>query len=191
MFTESNLEQISLIAEGVAELLGFILVETRLRHEGGRRSLEVTIHMPGGYVSLSDCESVSRRLEVLLDEQSPPLIEGPYNLSVQSPGIDRILKTDREFEVFRGYSVAVKARQNVEGLGHLFKGTLVGRSQGSVTLAHPRPLTPIKPRSAGKGSGREPWPEMEEVQIKADLVAQIRLYPEDIYSQDKKTASLL
>ena len=46
---------------------------------------------------MEDCANVSRRLSEALDEDET-LIEGAFTLEVSSPGIDRPLKSMRDFE---------------------------------------------------------------------------------------------
>jgi ribosome maturation factor RimP len=190
MSVQPDLDQIINLAESVASSLGLVLVDARLSQPGRRRSLEITVHHPERPIGLSDCEALSRKLEVLLDEQSPPLVEGPYNLDVQSPGIDRILKTDREFEIFRGYPVEVKSKDNLEGLGYSFTGTLLEKSRNSVTFARPRPFPGAASGAAGKK--REPGPApCEQISLALDRLVQVRLYPEDLPSDHAETATVL
>ena len=58
------------------------------------------------YVSVSDCEYVSRKLSQQLDEDD--LIEVPYMLEVSSPGINRALKRDSDFLKYIGHLVDIK-----------------------------------------------------------------------------------
>ncbi len=62
-----------------------------------------------GGVTLAECEALSRRLSVLLDVEDP--VRGSYVLEVASPGLDRVLRREREFEHFRGRRVRVRAAE--------------------------------------------------------------------------------
>jgi ribosome maturation factor RimP len=152
--------------------------------------MEVTICKPGGRVGLDDCESVSRKLEALLEEQQPPVLEGAYVLEVQSPGIDRILKSDRDFAVFQGTTVEVKYRENLAGLGYSFRGQLVGRSADTVTIANPQPLAPAKRQVAGSKSKPAAMAGIEEVCLDNDRVVHVRLYPENLNFDEQDATSL-
>lgn len=190
MSVQPSLDKIINLAESVSRSLGLVLVEARLSKPGRRRTLEITVHHPERPVSLSDCEALSRKLEVLLDEQSPPLVEGAYTLDVQSPGIDRILKTDREFEIFRGYLVEVKSKDKLEGLGYSFTGTLLEKSSDTVTFAKPRPLLRVASRATRKK--REPVPtQVDEISLALARLVHVRLYPEDLYSRRADSATVL
>ncbi|MFX8008379.1 hypothetical protein ABTK85_20290, partial [Acinetobacter baumannii] len=77
-------------AEQVADKLGLKVVEVKFGQEGKRRTLEVTIFRTSEAVGHDDCETVSRQLDALLDENAQsdaPLVDGSYSLIVQSPGI--------------------------------------------------------------------------------------------------------
>lgn len=94
-------------------LMGFELIE--LDFAGG--SLRITIDKPSG-VSLDDCVAASRRLGLILDASDP--IEGRYRLEVSSPGLNRRLKSAREYEYFSGRKAKVQTAQGV------MRGTIRG-----------------------------------------------------------------
>ena len=97
----------------------------------------MTIIRPGAAVSLTDCEQLSKVLDSELDRNasSPePLIEGPFLLEVQSPGIDRQLKTEREFKLFAGQAVQIQTKEKVGDLGCSFIGTLAGSEAGRIHI---------------------------------------------------------
>ena len=74
---------------------GFELVDVEFAKDGQAWNLNVYIDKPGG-VDLDDCEAASRLLDPLFD--ADPRIAGRHDyLSVSSPGLDRPLKTDRDF----------------------------------------------------------------------------------------------
>ncbi|HEY9868543.1 MAG TPA: hypothetical protein V6D08_05210, partial [Candidatus Obscuribacterales bacterium] len=108
----------------------------------------------------------------------------------QSPGIDRILKTDREFEIFRGYLVEVKSKDNLEGLGYSFTGTLLEKSRDTVTFAKPRPL-PHLASGAGRKKREPVPPQKEQISLALDRLVHVRLYPEDLYCEQAETATVL
>ena len=73
---------------------GLTLVELEWRPRAGRSVLRVFVDRPGG-VAIADCERVSRELGDLLDVAS--VIEASYDLEVSSPGLDRHLRSEREY----------------------------------------------------------------------------------------------
>lgn len=83
--------------------------------------VKLVVHGPKG-VTLGDCERVTRNAEDLVEEAK--LISGSYVLEVSSPGLDRVLKSDREFDIFRGRKMKVRLQEMPER-------ELVGISEGT------------------------------------------------------------
>ena len=74
--------------------------------------LRVFIDRPEG-VGIEDCQSLSEKLEKLLDERD--VIPEQYILEVSSPGLDRVLKKPRDFERERGKQVDVSLYEPMDG----------------------------------------------------------------------------
>ncbi len=98
------------------------LVDVEFVKEGPYRYLRVTIDKEDG-VSLDDCQLVSQHLNAKLDKLDP--IEEQYFLEVTSPGVERTLKKDHDFERFKGREVQLKLYQPFEGQ-KVINGELVG-----------------------------------------------------------------
>jgi len=71
------------------------LVEVTLTREGRQRYLRVYIHREEG-ITLAHCQSLSERLELALEVED--FIPEAYILEVSSPGLNRPLRTRRDFE---------------------------------------------------------------------------------------------
>ena len=88
---------------------------------------------PDPKVSHADCQRVSEQLSVILDVEE--LIEGPgYILEVSSPGLDRALKTPRDFERFVGRLAKISTAEPI-GDAKFFEGRLAGFADGRVRMA--------------------------------------------------------
>jgi ribosome maturation factor RimP len=126
-----------LVAQTVAGL-GYELVELE-RSAGG--TLRVTIDFPWEQgeerlVNVEDCERVTRQLQYTLEVE-----EVDYKrLEVSSPGIDRPLRSEQDFERFAGEVVdvtlkapvgAVAAAGQVAANRRKFRGTLERSPDGS------------------------------------------------------------
>lgn len=101
---EHRLEEIkSQIAQ-----LGAELIDISLRRAGSRSVLTVLVDKQGG-VTLDDCAAINRRLGDYFDAESQKgeVIAGAYYLEVNSPGLDRPLKTAQDFERVIGERVRV------------------------------------------------------------------------------------
>ena len=89
-------ERVSRLEEAIQPILrdhGLELVDLEWR-EGPRGVLRLAVDKPGG-VAVGDCERVSREIGDVLDVAG--LIAARYDLEVSSPGVDRRLRSDREF----------------------------------------------------------------------------------------------
>jgi len=119
--------------------LGYDLVELE-RSAGGL--LRVTIDLPwepgqpaGGeqFVTVEDCEKVTRQLQFLLEVETVDY----KRLEVGSPGIDRPLRNERDFERFAGQVVDITLKAPIGATGSSvaanrkkFRGTLERAPEG-------------------------------------------------------------
>lgn len=93
--------------------------------------LRVFLDKTGG-IEVEDCQWVSEKLEKKLDELDP--IRESYYLEVSSPGLDRPLKKDKDFERHAGDKVEVNTFAPIDGRKNLV-GTLTGLSaEGHILL---------------------------------------------------------
>lgn len=100
------------IAEPVAKELGLELLEVKYVKEGQRYFLRLIIDKRGG-INIDDCEALSRKVDPLIDEQVE--IRQAYYLEVQSPGLDRPLKTTADLERYIGEEAEVRFYKAREG----------------------------------------------------------------------------
>lgn len=126
-------EQVTELARPIAEELGLELFDVEYVKEGGTWVLRVTIDAESG-ISHAECESMSRRLDEVLDQKD--LIAGSYSLEVSSPGAERPLRSDRDFARFTGKQVLVKTYAPVNGKKE-WKGELIGQVDGEIRIKGP------------------------------------------------------
>jgi len=128
---ESKIEKlVTQIAFPIAEKLGYELVEVEYVKEGANFYLRIYIDRDGG-VTIDDCERMNNEIEPLLDKEDP--IPGAYYLEISSPGLDRPLKSDRDFEKYKGQIVEVNLYEAINKIKN-FEGELVGRKDGKVII---------------------------------------------------------
>ena len=182
--TEQTINRILTIAERVATPLSLSVVDVRFSQQGRRKSLEVTISKPKGPVSLSDCEKLSRELEALIDAEADadghPLIEGAFVLEVQSPGIERQLKTEREFSVFAGRQVKVLVKEKIGDLGLSFTGILGGLCSGKVLISQAKPLIENGRSAKSKSNHKKNKPGAEKAPGAETSVAEVNVDQKNI-----------
>lgn len=112
--------------------IGIELVDVEFVKEGPYRYLRVTIDKEDA-VSLDDCQLVSQYLNQRLDQVDP--IEEHYFLEVTSPGVERVLKKDKEFERFAGREIQLKLFHPFEGQ-KVILGSLVGLIDDHIVVSH-------------------------------------------------------
>jgi ribosome maturation factor RimP len=172
-----------IVAQTVAGL-GYELVELE-RSAGG--TLRVTIDFPwnpgeaGGeerYVNVEDCERVTRQLQYTLEVENIDY----KRLEVSSPGIDRPLRGEKDFERFAGevIDITLKAPMGAAAAGQVapnrrkFRGTLQKADTGwEITWSdEPPPAQPGQKRTKKKEE-----PSLHVLGFTLDEVKDARLAP--------------
>lgn len=117
-------ERVATIEETLVPVIrshGLDLIDVDLRREGRRLVLRVFVDKAGG-ATIRDCERLSHEAGDVLEISG--LIPEPYDLLVSSPGLDRVLRTEREFQWARGKRLRCWLRDRVAGHTEL-RGRLV------------------------------------------------------------------
>ena len=122
-------EEIIAFLTKYAEEIGVEIVDVEAK-SGKSPYLTVFIDKDGG-VDLDTLEKFHKRIKIPLDEFDP--YESPYTLNVSSPGIDRPLKTQRDFERKMGKDVEVKLYAPIDKVKYL-EGELIAFENGVVTI---------------------------------------------------------
>ena len=125
-------EIVKLAEEAVMPILesrGFAFVDWEFVKEGPDKYLRIYIDKEGG-INIDDCEYVSRALDEKLGDD---LTEEPYIMEVSSPGIDRVLKRDKEYVKYKDRLVDVKLFKAKDGVKE-FRGNLEGLIDGKVVI---------------------------------------------------------
>ncbi len=113
---------------GACERAGVDLIEKDLFGAGRRKILRIFVDKNGG-VSVENCASVSRYLSEEMDkEENLNVIDGPFTMEVSSPGLDRPLKTKRDFE--RNLGRRLRITQD----GKIIRGILKSLGESFITL---------------------------------------------------------
>ena len=123
-------EEIQNALQSVADEMQIEIVEVEFK-QGKEPALTIYIDVDGG-VDLNTCEKFHRAIDPVLDEIVPTFGEG-YTLNVSSPGLDRPLKTQRDFDKCVGEKVEVKLFAPMKGK-KFFEAVLVGFDGNCVEL---------------------------------------------------------
>ncbi|MBQ6061519.1 MAG: ribosome maturation factor RimP [Clostridia bacterium] len=115
--------------EKIAEDMGYELVDVAIEKEPTGKYLRFYIDRPEG-ISLDDCEAYHKAVRQLADALDYDFME------VSSPGIDRPLKKDRDFERALGTELEIKLFRAIDGV-KVITGTLAGIEDGDIVLDTP------------------------------------------------------
>lgn len=136
----SQLNTVLEIAARTVKTQGFELVEVTLQKEADGMALCIYIDRDGG-ITLDDCERLHRAVQPQLEE-----IIYDY-LEVSSPGADRPVKTQRDFEKHKGDQVEIRLFAKCDGAKQ-FTGALDGMDEDTVTITETDGRKKTFPRKA-------------------------------------------
>ena len=102
------------------------LVDVELAREGASRYLRIYIDKPDG-ITLSDCETYHRAVMPLVERVDYDFLE------VCSPGIDRPLKKQKDYDKHVGDLVEIHLYRAIDKCRR-FEGELLGLTDGQVSL---------------------------------------------------------
>ena len=122
--------EIETALQPIAAELNIEIVEIEFK-QGKEPALTVYIDTETG-VDLNTCEKFHRAIDPVLDEVDPTF-GAPYTLNVSSPGLDRPLKTDRDYQKCMGLKVEIKLFAPMKGK-KFFEATLKGHDENCVYL---------------------------------------------------------
>ena len=107
------------VTQSVTELIepglladGLELVDVEFNKEGKNWILRIYIDREGG-VTLADCQKVSRLAGDLIEVEE--VIEPVYTLEVSSPGLNRVLKKEKDFLKYSGKKIYVQCHAPMDG----------------------------------------------------------------------------
>jgi ribosome maturation factor RimP len=143
-------QEIEELVERELDRLAIELVEVEYRRENKEQLLRILIDSEAG-VDLNLCSQATRAIKPILDDRNIYY----DHLELSSPGLDRILRKDKDFLRFRGSMVKIKMLKPYQGPGKI-KGILVGNDE-----------TRIQVEVGG-----------EVMDLPREMVSRVRLYPD-------------
>ena len=106
------------------------IVDVEYLKENGQQVLRIFIDQESG-INLDDCTKMSHLFGVKLDETD--IIKEEYVLEISSPGIDRILKKEKDFMRFKGFKINVTTVVAVNNQKH-FSGELMAVAGNKIVI---------------------------------------------------------
>ncbi len=114
------------------DVSGFELVDVKYGSHNGKPLLQVFVDREKGGVTLDDCETLSEKVGACLDMNN--FYENGYFLEVSSPGMDRVLKKERDFRRFIGKHAKLRLKLPFNG-SRVYYGDIAGFENGQVILS--------------------------------------------------------
>ncbi|MGL1903779.1 MAG: ribosome maturation factor RimP [Fibrobacterales bacterium] len=128
-----NTERIEELLKEIAEQVNCEMVEYTIFQAGSRQIFRIFIDAEAG-ITVDLCAKFSRELGTVLDLEE--LIDDEYVLEVSSPGIERPLKNNRDFERNIGRTLKVTFEEPIEGVTKkkFLVAELLGFSEETLTM---------------------------------------------------------
>lgn len=106
------------------------LIQMTYKREGVGMVLRLLADTPEG-IRISECEELNNYLSEALDKED--FIEERYTLEVASPGLDRPIKTDRDFERSMGKGLEISTYEPIDGR-KTHEGRLMGMDKEKIVI---------------------------------------------------------
>lgn len=125
-----KVEKINEVIKPFVEEMGLEIVDVEYLQDGGYWFVRIYIEKFGGKdVDLDECEKLSRAIEEPVDE----IIENKFFLEVSSPGLERPLKKESDYERFKTKKVCLRLHKKINEQKK-FEGIIKGFVDGKVLL---------------------------------------------------------
>ena len=113
---------------------GLDLVEMECFRGGRSLVVRLSVDKPEGGITVGECSKVNRRIGDLIEEKS--IIQEAYIVEVNSPGLDRPLKTRADFKRCPGRKVKFFLIESINGKIEI-DGVISGVSEDAVLVSTP------------------------------------------------------
>ncbi len=88
--------QLTSLAQPLCTKISVDLIELNVRRQGREIAVQILADRPTGGITIEECTEINRRMGEAID-QTGVLPPEEYSLEVSSPGLDRPLKTRKDF----------------------------------------------------------------------------------------------
>lgn len=124
------MEKLWELASPVASEFGLDVVDVEYLQDGGYWYVRIYIEKPDAEITLVDCANVSNRIE----EEVDALIDRKFFLEVSSPGIERPLKSEKDFIRFVGEKARLILKHKLEDSRN-WTGEISSYENGTIYLS--------------------------------------------------------
>ena len=126
-------EKIANLVKSVIEDIGFSLHHIKITGESGASLVQIMAEdKETKNLGVDDAAKISRAISAVMDVEDP--INGAYRLEVSSPGIDRLLFDESDFDEYKGFEVKIETAIPTENGQKRFRGFLNGIKDNKVLV---------------------------------------------------------
>jgi len=128
----SDREKIKSKVEEIVKSQGCELIDFKIFSSRRRNTLRCIADYPQGGITIGDCTKINKSIFAYLDESG--LLGDDFAVEVNSPGIDRPLKTAKDFLKAKGRTVLLWLDEPVEGKAY-FEGEVIDTNEDCLSLS--------------------------------------------------------
>ncbi len=132
----------------IAQAEGYEIYDVEYVKEGPHWFLRIFIDREDG-VNVDDCETISRNLGTVLDEND--FIQTNYFLEVSSPGIERNLRQEEHFQKAIGQKIKIKLYRATDGVKEI-DGELLKADKNGLILKTDKKEIEIENKNIAKAN---------------------------------------
>ncbi len=126
-------EKISKIVIPVIEDLGLTFHCIKISGEDGSSLVQIMAEdLKTNNLLVDDAAKISRAISAVMDVEDP--INGAYRLEVSSPGIDRMLIREDEFDRYKGFEIKIETLTPAENGQKRYRGVLNGIEDNNILV---------------------------------------------------------
>ena len=137
---DSIADHVKEVAEPLCLAENYELVHVECLAGHGGMTIRISVDKPGG-INLDDCANLNYQLGDLIDVHLDDL--GAYRLEISSPGPNRPLIKEEDFQRFQGRRTRIELSKPMDGRKR-FTGEILGIQKGMVQLAVDRETVQIQ-----------------------------------------------
>lgn len=127
-------QKIADLAEPAIQDLGFALHTVKITGQDNAHNVQIMAEdLETKNLKVDDAAKISRAISALMDVEDP--INGQYRLEVSSPGIDRQLIHERDFDAYKGFEAKIESSVPAENGQKKFRGILNGIEDGKILIS--------------------------------------------------------
>ena len=125
------MEKIESLIQPVISEFGAVMVDLAVKYGAGQTHVEILADKPQGGITMGECAALNSQISKLIEGHQ--LIAESYTVEVSSPGLDRPLRTQKDFQRVINQPIICFLSQPVDGRIE-YSGKLISVENGCIVL---------------------------------------------------------